>query len=223
MEDIEEDDSDNEMPSSIIDLVQQNRTVTYDPQVEVDGKYVYQATVVRSLFGSNPLSKDRLRRVQGLSKFTESERANVSIDNSIMLGDPVLINVKNRLQIAQIKCIKKGNKKVKLLTTDELNAHNVSIDAVILSMESNDYIWNGDFLGETFISIGLECYAIQPTLKEVDGQIHFTFDKQLILDLNVGISVSKGCSNVVQGPSKSNPENSTKHLVSCFVCEKSMT
>ena len=116
MEDIEEDttevdDSDNEMPSSIIDLVQQNRTVTYDPQVEVDGKYVYKATVVRSLFGSNPLSKDHLRRVQGLSKFTESARANVSVDNSIMLGDPVLINVKNRLQIAQIKCIKKANKR----------------------------------------------------------------------------------------------------------------
>ena len=142
-----------------------------------------------------------------------------------MLGDPVLINVINRLQIAQIKCIKEGNKKVKLLNTDELNAHNVSIDAVILSMGSNgnDYIWNGDFLGETFTSIGLECYAIQPTLKEVDGQIHFTFDKQLILDLNVGISVSKGRSNVVQGPSKSNPENSTKHFVSCFVCGKSMT
>ena len=67
-------------------------------------------------------------------------------------------------------------------------------------MESNgnDYIWNGDFLGETFTSIGLECYAIQPTLKEVDGQI-------------------QGSSNVVQGPSKSNPENSMKHLVSCCV------
>ena len=58
-----------------------------------------------------------------------------------------------------------------------------------MESKGNDYIWNGDFLGETFTSIGLECYAIQPTLKEVDGQIHFTFDKQLILDLNVGISV----------------------------------
>ena len=112
------------------------------------------------------------------------------------------------------------------MNTDELNAHNVSIDAVILSTESNgnDYIWNGDFLDETFTSIGLECYAIQPTLKEVDGQIHFTFDKQLILDLNVGISVSKGSINVVQGPRVSPTQKIQRNISSVALCvKKSMT
>ena len=33
--------------------------------------------------------------------------------------------------------------------------------------------------GEPFNSAGKDCYAIQPELEEVDGELKFTFDKQL--------------------------------------------
>ena len=37
--------------------------------------------------------------------------------------------------------------------------------------------------------MGTACHAIQPTLKEIDGVMRFTFDKQFMLDLNVELTI----------------------------------
>ena len=81
-----------------------NTKETHDPQIEIDGKHVYKATAVKSLFSANPLSKDRLRRVRGLSKFTdvgEDTPSDLSIDSSVMVGDPLLVNVKGTLELCK--------------------------------------------------------------------------------------------------------------------------
>ena len=45
--------------------------VQHDTQIMIEGSYVYKATVIKNEFSDSPLSKDRLRRVQGLTKFTK--------------------------------------------------------------------------------------------------------------------------------------------------------
>ena len=95
--------------TSIIDMVPQARE-SYDPQIELDGTHVYKATIVKSLFSSNPMSKDRLRRVRGMTKFTgEQSEADMSIESSIMVGDPLLIDTKGTLRVSKvIKLMKAG-------------------------------------------------------------------------------------------------------------------
>ena len=216
--------------TSIIDMVEQNRSESHDPQIEIEGSYVFKATAVKSLFSTNPLSKDRRRRVRGFSKYTDSEpqQSATAIDTSLVVGYPLLIKVKQKMQIAKINGIKKANKKVKLLNVGELNDLNISIDAIILKIEDVDdhYIWKGEFIGESFKSTGKDCYAIQPELEEVDGKLHFTFDKQLILDLEVAVTVqeererSGGASANVPSTSTPGSNKNKKHIVDCFVCKK---
>ena len=63
---------------------------------------------------------------------------------------------------------------------------------------------------------------------EVDGTFHFKFDKQLILDLNVAVTVEDerrggaSTSKEVQGTSKGATvqASSQKNMVDCFVCKK---
>ena len=65
----------NEYVSSIIDLIEERSTSSprIDNQTLIDGKYHFKASVVRQLFNGSPSSRDRLRRVQGLSKYCENE------------------------------------------------------------------------------------------------------------------------------------------------------
>ena len=82
----------------------------------------------------------------------------------------------------------------------------------------DSYIWKGDFIGESFRSSGNDCFAIQPELKEVDGRMSFVFDKQLILDLNVSVTIESERHPTPNNATTSS--NSSKHLVDCMVCKK---
>ena len=136
-----------------------------------------------------------MRRVRGLSKCADSENISDkdSIDKLIMPGDPLLVKIKGELRICQIKCMKKANKKMKILNVEEINDHNVSFEVIIMKMENyrNSYIWASDFIGDTFITAGLNVYVIQPSLSEIEGKLRYTFDKQFILDLNIDIGIEK--------------------------------
>ena len=159
---------------------------------QVDGTPVYKASIVKSLFSSEPLSRDRLRKVRGMTKYTETSSPSESIETAIMPGDPILINIKGELKIAKITLVKKANRKVKFISCEDINSPdspNILIEGNYMLMDciDNMYVWNGS-IGEKVSAIGTSCYAIQPTLKEIDGKLLFTFDKQFILDLNVQLT-----------------------------------
>ena len=161
----------------------------------VDNGYIYKASIVKSLFSSNPLSRDRLRKVRGLTKFTDDSTGNSdgqqAIESSLMVGDPLLVKVKDRLKIAKIEAIRVANRKVKTIEVDGLSKPNVMMDVKLLKVEENDghFIWLGEFVGDSFRSSGTSCYAIQPELKEINGRDRFAFDKQFILDYDVAVNI----------------------------------
>ncbi|MCH2406290.1 MAG: hypothetical protein MK200_08885, partial [Nitrosopumilus sp.] len=78
---------------------------------------------------------------------------------------------------------KKANRKVKMISAEDISNQNISIDAFIMKMEclDNEYVWTGSFVGEKLKAAGTSCFAIKPTLKEVNGMLTFCFDKQFIL------------------------------------------
>ena len=82
-------------------MIQQDKNSSYDPQIEIDGCFVYKASAVNCLFSSNPLSRDRLRRVRGFTKFTTDETENaLAIETAVMAGDPILVNLKGTLKVS---------------------------------------------------------------------------------------------------------------------------
>ena len=180
--------------TSLIDMIpfphpQENQK--HDVQIEIDNKYVYKATVVKSIFSSQPLSRDRLRRVRGMTKYTESTaEGEHSIETSVLAGDPIMIEVKGILRIAQIQLLKRANRKVKLIQAEDIHNENVYVEATLMKMELHDnvYYWSGGY-GAKVTALGTACHAIQPSLMEIEGKMRFTFDKQFIIDFNVGMTL----------------------------------
>ena len=48
-----------------------------------------------------------------------------------------------------------------------------------MKMESYEdkYIWKSELIGNSFITAGLDVYAIQPSLSDIEGKLIYTFDK----------------------------------------------
>ena len=84
-----------------VDVIDQANT-HHDTQIEVDSTFVYKASVLRSLFSGDRMSKDRLRCVQGMTRTNRGfGSADLSIDTMIMVGDPILVTTeRGELQIA---------------------------------------------------------------------------------------------------------------------------
>lgn len=222
----ESDEDLEDVPStSIIDMIPQASCQNHETQIEVDGAFVYKATVVKNIFCSNPLSRDRLRRIRGMTKFTDSDKTSEAIDSSLMAGDPILVNVKGKLQISKIEVIKRANRKVKFLSVEDLDNQNVQIEACFMKMETigDQYVWDGSFIGEKLSVLGSCCFAIKPSIKEINGKLTFCFDKQFILDLNVSVTLeSERLSHSLASTSnqQSSAKTAKKHLLDCFICKK---
>ena len=75
-------------------------------------------------------------------------------------------------------------------------------------------------MGEIFKVAAQDCFAIQPSLTELGGILRYTFDKQMILDLNVGNNVNINDNTNTSGrsasSSSSNPSKSS-NLVDCYI------
>ena len=70
-------------------MIPQEPIEKHDVQVE-DGRYVYKATIVKNIFCSEPMSRDRLRKVRGTTKYTNS--AENSTEHNIDTGWKPSIN-----------------------------------------------------------------------------------------------------------------------------------
>ena len=104
----------------LTDMIQNEKCTT----IEVDGKNIYKATVVNQLFSRNKLSKDRLRRVQGLSAGAPGESTQKIDDNNlIFIGDPLVVYSEERSVIANIQKIL-GNQNKKYINIDDLESKN---------------------------------------------------------------------------------------------------
>ena len=108
-----------------------------------------------------------------------------------MLGDPILVDK----TISIIQKISVANRKVKLISGDELQENNVIL--VVQDMELNlhtpdMFVWSGNLKGGKKSVSGTDCNMIQPTSVNVGGKSVFGFDRNFILDLQVQIQIQAG-------------------------------
>ena len=106
--------------------------------------------------------------------------------------DQIFVSNVKDVTLTKILEIKKADKKQKYLNIEELENQNIIIKCQEMELEIKDdryYIWTGNLLKDPFSIKGSSCHAIQPELKTIEGKSVLCFDRQLILDMNVCITV----------------------------------
>ena len=109
----------------------------------VDGRQIYKATVVKQMYLNDPLSKDRLRRVQGLTYEVTNNREDMSVDNTFYIGDPVLVKPHaGDTYIANIANIKIAQKKVQSIAASLIGEDST----LVLDVKRVNTVASGDKL-----------------------------------------------------------------------------
>ena len=199
----------------------------YDATVDIDGKHVFKATCVKEAFSSEPLSKDRLKRVRTMSSLTSSEAPS----KLLHVGDPVVVT-KSGISLANITCIKSANKAVKFIDMNLLESENLqfTLMQLVLVEKEGKYFWTGEFEGDAFIVTGKDCIPIQPNVDlgmAAEGCTPYCFDKQLVLDIGVHLQRQPSDTMVNNNPGSSRRNNISNSDVSalcpCYMCQKKTT
>ena len=161
------------------------------------------------------------RKVQGLTKFIGEESSSTNIEDAIMVGDPILVFQKE-IELTSVHGIERGGKKVKFLNVQEFSDNNVviTVKLMMILIEDNRYVWSGELAGSEFSVPGPKSFLICPTLSEINGKSTFTFNRQMIIDLGVGIKTNNtnnsDNSTVVVNQGKLNVTHN------CLICKKSV-
>ena len=143
---------------------------------------------------TEPLSKDRLRRIQGMSCYADTVASYGNTDDSMLVnGDTIIFSSGNSYVLANIILIKIANKKV---TSIDLSANDVS------TMENAEFtvrnlteevegktFWNREHLGQDHVVDAKLCLPIHPliTLDPPLGLSKFYFDAQMVKDIRVDL------------------------------------
>ena len=109
-----EEASELEEPDETIEIEAEDQANLCDcinsPAIDIDGKQIHKATVVKQMYLSDPLSKDQLRRVQGLTNGVTKNREDMSVDNTVYVlvkphaGDTYIANIVNSKIEGAISC-----------------------------------------------------------------------------------------------------------------------
>ena len=194
-----------------------------DPFFIIDGKKVYKSTCLKSISSAQKLSKDRLRRVQGMSYSPAGSTAALDPDSLLLNGDPVLIQKDGQPRIANVVTISKQNETMSAidLTRNDEELKNVELTLQFIDTELIDgcLYWTGTTSGDRFKRVGNDCLPIRPSvsLNPPDGLSKYYFDMNLMRDMGVHLQLSN-----TEATSDQQPHTSGQSVVKkkCFTCRK---
>ena len=172
----------NDNTSTIIDFIDEPSSQKVDNQILIEGRYFYKASVIRQLFNSSSASRDCLNRVQGMSKYLDSEDKVRSIEDVFFVGAPIL-TLRPTPEVAAIRKIKVGGKKRKFLNGDELQNENTALklQKIDLKEDGDKLFWMGGFRNNKFEEEGRHCRSFQPKVETAaDGKTFHVFSKSFV-------------------------------------------
>ena len=165
--------------------------------IDVNGKEVHKATVARQLYIATPLSKDRCRRVEGLSQFGTT--CDSQHDNDLVyIGDPVIVKQANRAFVANVKNIKiaqrtersasvtlLGEESTLLLTVHEINLFFVVFFIVECDEEPGKLFWDKSYKGKSLEVSGQYVISVRPdvVVSPPPNMSMFCFNGNLVKEL----------------------------------------
>lgn len=149
----------DEESASLLDVLEEESQDgrKYDTQIEINGTFFHKSTILKQTFIGTKVSKDRLRRVRGMSKYTSPKaNDNLNLDDILLQGDAVLfLDPKNIPKLGAVVHMKKAGRKVKLLKGDEIKSDNVYLTLRQLALEDTgeNYQWSGSYSCDPVVQI----------------------------------------------------------------------
>ena len=122
---------------------------TADPYFMISGKKVYKTSCLQAISSAQQLSKDRLRRVHGMSKYPEDKESGSNYDNYIW---PLIANI--------VK-IMKSNQVLKAIdTSHEMKNIEFTLKRIETEQIDGKMFWNSTSPTNTFQCTGDNCLPI---------------------------------------------------------------
>ena len=152
------DSDDDSIPFS--DLLEKSSTIV------VDDKNIYKASVINSLFFTNTLSKDRLKRVQRLTAEAPGQIKKKTDENMIFIGDPLVVHIDKKTCVGNIHTISLGSQNKKCLDIYDFASKNVFFEVKLLNLVEKDncLFWHSTFTGTLQKVISENCVIIKPSV-----------------------------------------------------------
>ena len=192
----------------------------FDPQFEYENKQVYKATALKALFSNDKVIADRLRRVQGLSRYPDENGGSIinEIVDSIMPGDPVIIQRDTATTIGIITKIHIQGTILHVLNLNDLSSAEIIYKTVSLtdSADGSCYTFDTSMIETTQkeeISTGKYMFPISPDTVNVNGKILYSVEKSLLHDIGITIIAS----NLDNGGNSSR-QLAQDDTVKCKIC-----
>ena len=199
-------------------------TQKVQPFFLIDGKEVYKSTCLKAISSAEKLSKDRLRRVQGMTRYPGTVNADLSHNDALLfVGDPVLVSdPKEGPMLANIVTMKQNNK---ICSEVDASSGLTDIQFTLSMIEGQEVdgrlFWKGTTTKESFPCTGDRCLPIKPQVEinPPEGMSKYFFDMNLLRDMSVHLqlqpttSAPSAASSTVAGPSSVLKKK-------CLVCRK---
>ena len=222
--------TDDELNVPLADLIDNDNGLK--SVIQVDGKNIYKASVVKMLFSGAKLSKDRLKRVQGLTAGTPgANNLNEDDMNVVLIGDPLLVFHSKETKVANIIKIKLGNVQKKSITIDDMEKPNLEFAVQFLQLVPADegrMFWNGSYEGSQVKVAGRNCSLIKPaiSIQPPAGMTNYFYERQFILDWGVQNTLSDqqqpSSSARKSASSTSAPTKKMNEMNKCKLCPRSI-
>ena len=169
---------------------------TADPYFVIDGKKVYKTSCLKAISSSEQLSKDRLRCVRGMSRYSGDKEINRGVESFLLIDDPVLVNnSKDGPIIANIAKITKSNqvlKQIDISSDNQIKDVELTLRQIDTEVIDGKLFWKGTTSSDTFKCIGDNCLPIRPSIKlnPPQGMTKYVFDISLMRGMGVHLKLS---------------------------------
>ena len=139
-------------------------TAVAENLLDIDGKCVFKASILKAVSNETPLLKDRLRKVRGLSKFCSEVGASVDADDIVSIGDPLVMCQSNILKMVNIISLKDDDLSVPHLCCADLERLSTRVEVQELEMVGvGDCLFSsGRHKSEPKWISGKECVCVEP-------------------------------------------------------------
>ena len=137
-----------------------------------------------------------------MNRTVDAEEYHGALEDTMYIGDPVLVKKNNRCFVAAIKSIQMANKSVKCYHIDQqcgptLHLELQELELIEMAADGRHH-WNGQYIGTRFQVKGEYTTPIKPDIdcNAPHGMTAFVFDRSLMMDMGVLLrDVPESCDN----------------------------
>ena len=215
-----------EEQEQVISEMIQDASQKIEPFFLIDGKRVYKSTCLKDISSKNKLSKDRLRKVRGMTYCPAEKQSTPTHNDSLLLiGDPLLYaHSTDGPILGNIVAMKKNN-----ISLNELDSSKGlgNIEFSIRTIEGEEiegkFFCKGVTEKEIIRCPGVDCFPIKPMvdLNPPPGMTKFYFESNLLLDMCVHLQVQPSETSTSSSTTATNGAQKTSVIEkSCYKCRK---